>query len=353
MDDLDRTVSASENQPTAIASLSLATVSFALSRGLTFEALEGATGLARSDLISPDKRLPDDAVPRLWRLISSTAHPNEVPSLAMARSAPFSYLGGLVEGAQFAATAGEALCFFVENQTFVAERLALEIHFSPHEDHFAFSASHPADTLDGGRTAEVGTGFSLRALSMILGTDVVPRRVEYGHAPGGPPEVYERYFRAPAAFDQPRTQVIFHRALLDAPVQHANLELFRHLQHHFRLVREGLEDTKTPAALRELRRTIVENANGGDYRAGAAAARLGLSVRSAQRLATAHGRTLSAMIEEVRQSNAKRFLADPSISLASVALLVGYSDDRAFRRAFKAWTGQTPSGYRRQKNESS
>ncbi|MEO1460037.1 MAG: helix-turn-helix domain-containing protein, partial [Pseudomonadota bacterium] len=75
--------------------------------------------------------------------------------------------------------------------------------------------------------------------------------------------------------------------------------------------------------------------------------RAGLSLRTAQRLAAQQNTNLQAMIDAARAANAKAFLADPAISIETMAALLGYSDDRAFRRAFKRWTGATPSAYRR------
>lgn len=332
---------------TTITGLVLATVAFAISRGFTFEALEEATGLRRSELTSADARVPDDASPRLWRLISSKAGPTEVPSLRMAEGAPFSFLGGLAEGAQFAESMGEALDFLVENDKFVADRFTMSVHELLGDKEIAVSADHPLDMLDGGRTVEVGTGLFVRVLSAILHTEFAPARVEFMHVPDGPVEEYQHFFGAPVLFQQPRNQIVFDRSLLSAPVKHANLQLFRYLRIHYHLSRDSILNGDVPAPLRDLKRAILESAHDGDYRTAAAAARAGLSVRAAQRLAAAHSLTLSGMIDMVRRESAERFLVDPSITLEQIAYLLGYSDQRAFRRAFKAWTGLSPSEYRR------
>jgi transcriptional regulator GlxA family with amidase domain len=44
---------------------------------------------------------------------------------------------------------------------------------------------------------------------------------------------------------------------------------------------------------------------------------------------------------------AKDRLRDASLSLEEVAYIVGFSEVRAFRRAFRRWTGTTPGRYRR------
>ncbi len=349
MNDTERTKTATNGRPTTIPGVTFASLSFALSKGLTFEAVENATGLDRRALLAADGRMPEDAAPRLWRLISEKAGPHEVPSLAMARATPFSFLGGLVEGAQFASTLREALHFFVENRTFVSGSLSLAVHEAPETGEMAVVSEHPLSVLDGGRLIEVGTTLSTRIIATLLHREVKPRRVDFRHAQAGPLEVYQRALKAPTRFDQPISQIVFDRELLDAPVHAANVELFEYVRTHFQLARVQLEEEGVPPQLRSLRQAILDSADSGDYRAGAVAARAGISVRSAQRQAAAHGLTLSAMIDSVRRADAERLVQDPSLSLEAVASLIGYSDDRAFRRAFKAWTGQSPSAYRRQR----
>ncbi|MEL6186341.1 MAG: helix-turn-helix domain-containing protein, partial [Myxococcota bacterium] len=44
---------------------------------------------------------------------------------------------------------------------------------------------------------------------------------------------------------------------------------------------------------------------------------------------------------------------DPTLTVAAVSESIGYSDERAFRRAFRRWTQQSPSDYRRALRDSS
>jgi AraC-like DNA-binding protein len=55
----------------------------------------------------------------------------------------------------------------------------------------------------------------------------------------------------------------------------------------------------------------------------------------------------SDLVEEARKQMASDLLEDPRLSLESVAEKLGYSDVANFNRAFKRWTGLTPSGWRK------
>jgi AraC-like DNA-binding protein len=46
-------------------------------------------------------------------------------------------------------------------------------------------------------------------------------------------------------------------------------------------------------------------------------------------------------------NSARLLLSDRALSLAEIAWLLGFSDQSAFHRAFKRWTGLTPASARR------
>ncbi len=81
-----------------------------------------------------------------------------------------------------------------------------------------------------------------------------------------------------------------------------------------------------------------------------AAERVGVSVRTAQRLAQRYvGISPAAMIRRRRlQESAERLRLDPTLDLAALAAELGYSDHAHLTRDFRATLGMTPSSYRRE-----
>jgi AraC-like DNA-binding protein len=78
------------------------------------------------------------------------------------------------------------------------------------------------------------------------------------------------------------------------------------------------------------------------------AARLaGTSVRTLQRRLDEEGVTYSQLLEDLRHDLAIYLLRDPGRQAAEVSNELGYRDPAIFTRAFKRWTGTTPSQYRR------
>lgn len=77
-----------------------------------------------------------------------------------------------------------------------------------------------------------------------------------------------------------------------------------------------------------------------------AARRLGCSRATLARRLQAVGTSFQGVKDELRRDFAMVELARPEVTVEALAETLGYSDSRAFRRAFKAWTGAPPSRFR-------
>jgi AraC-like DNA-binding protein len=51
-------------------------------------------------------------------------------------------------------------------------------------------------------------------------------------------------------------------------------------------------------------------------------------------------------VDEVRRQLAVRYIESPRLSITEIAFLLGYEDVSSFRRAFKKWTGKSPTQVR-------
>jgi AraC-like DNA-binding protein len=75
--------------------------------------------------------------------------------------------------------------------------------------------------------------------------------------------------------------------------------------------------------------------------------RMHMSERSLQRRLAQEAISFDALLDDVRRTLALRYLTEPKLAVAEVAYLLGYSEPSPFHRAFKRWTGMTPSEARR------
>jgi AraC-like DNA-binding protein len=73
---------------------------------------------------------------------------------------------------------------------------------------------------------------------------------------------------------------------------------------------------------------------------------LQLSVRTLRRRLSEDGSSFRALCERIRVETARRLLSEQGMTVAAAAERLGFSDTRAFRRAFKRWLGQVPGKMR-------
>ena len=96
-------------------------------------------------------------------------------------------------------------------------------------------------------------------------------------------------------------------------------------------------------SLRQLIRLYLPS---GDTGIESVAMIAGTSVRTLQRRLAAHQMSYSQLVDEVRLEQALPLLEDPTVPVNEIAYGVGYSRPAHFTRAFRRWTGVSPSEYR-------
>jgi AraC-like DNA-binding protein len=71
-----------------------------------------------------------------------------------------------------------------------------------------------------------------------------------------------------------------------------------------------------------------------------------MSSRTLKRRLLEHGTSFTQLLDQARRRDAVRLLEDPLMDVARVAEALGYRDPPSFTRAFRRWTGDTPTSAR-------
>jgi len=176
--------------------------------------------------------------------------------------------------------------------------------------------------------------------------DLKPNWASFQHS--RPPELheYEAVFRCPLRFDATETAISMDSAIANLPLPHANSQLRRIMDDLSAQLLEQLGSALEPSWLAIARKAALDSLSleGSPISVVAKAAALTeaeLKAKLAER-----GESYRSFVDDLRRGLALGYVRDPNLGLVDIACLLGFSEQSAFQRAFKRWTGVTPRDYR-------
>jgi AraC-like DNA-binding protein len=185
----------------------------------------------------------------------------------------------------------------------------------------------------------------VRSAARFTGGKARPNAVRFVHA-APPADVVEAFARVIGGvvpeFGCDRSEVVYPRSIRALAVPGARPALAAVVEARLEEMLAAIE-RGTPVSARA-RAAIVELLDGGEVGVPQLARALRMSRRSLERALADEGTSARELLEDERKQRALAWLA--SLSVDEVAARLGYSDARAFARAFKRWTGVAPSAAR-------
>jgi AraC-like DNA-binding protein len=172
----------------------------------------------------------------------------------------------------------------------------------------------------------------------------------FAHATPANTREYEKAFEgAGLRFAAPCYGFAFHHDYLEAPLPCADASLHALLCEHVHLTLTQLMQQPTLSGrVREIAsRELLE----GDPTVFTVARELRMSPRTLARRLEREGTTFSALLDNLRQELALRYVTRHELAFTEIAFRLGFSHVEAFYRAFRRWTGQTPLTYRRARGQ--
>jgi len=175
------------------------------------------------------------------------------------------------------------------------------------------------------------------------GQPIAAKFVEFSHAMGDVQSL-EDYFGCSIQIGAKCNRLTIHREDLDLHFASYNLELLEMLTP---LLDQSLNVHQHSSSITEMVKWIIKRSlAGGRPDIQTVASELGMSDRTLQRRLTNECTSFKFLLTQVRQDQAREYLADPSLDIKDVAFLIGYEDQNSFYRAFHLWEGDTPSNWR-------
>ena len=308
--------------------------------GLPAAELLRELGLRRERLAGPDARVPFAAH---VALLEAAARALEEPCFgarlgSAVELAETGLVGYLALSSRDLREALRNLCRYLALQT---EGASAELREEAGEARLLFAALDPAGAASR-QLADFAAARIVRHLAALTGRRVRPVRLELRHEPACP--ALARRLGLPVAVDRPHNAVVLDAGALATPVVEADARLLAILRHYG----DELLARRPPEAdlVAGAERWVLENLHTGGLGVPALARDLGVSARTLRRRLAEHGLTPARLVERLRRELAERYLAEGDFPLGRIAYLLGYGDPATFTRAFRRWTGTTPTRWR-------
>jgi AraC-like DNA-binding protein len=312
-------------------------------QGVSVKELFARTGVQPGYLEDPHARISHRQRLTIYRNARALAKRSDVGLRAGARQRISDY--GIYGYAMVSSsTFGEALKFSVEHAV-MAGPVVMQISFRV-EDNTAILRSHGIQSLGDilPFTAEFWRSSMTSLFSRVLEAPFPTKRMIFPFAAPVHWRNYARMFNCPIDFDADSMEWHFDAGVLDVPCPNANPITAQVCQQFCDVVmaeRPGETDL-----VRNIR-TACLNSPKRFPTADEVAGQLGLSLRTLHRRLANEGLSYQELLDSMRKSVAMEFLENTHLLIDQVAERVGFSDATSFRKAFRKWTGHSPTDYRR------
>jgi AraC-like DNA-binding protein len=179
----------------------------------------------------------------------------------------------------------------------------------------------------------------------ITGTAFAPEAIGFVNPAPADLAPYRAFFGTPPRFGEAETSVRLALTSLQLPLRQPDAALLAILEAQAET--QLMQLPGSDAFEQIVRRQIASLAREGEPCLERVAESLHLSPRTLRRRLQERNRQFRDLHDETLCRIAEGHLRDPRLQLAEVALLLGYSEQSAFTRAFRRWTGTTPAAFRR------
>jgi AraC-like DNA-binding protein len=306
--------------------------------GCDVSKLLSQAGLDPTILNEPTARCPFGQGVALWRCaIEATG--DDAFGLKVASHIKHTSFHALSYGISASSTLKEAFDRIRRYCHVVSDAIEYQLLRCGSEYHFVIQAADnvPVESVD------AVVALHLRMCRSFVGHGYSPLRIELRRAQPSRIRDFESVLRTPLYFGCEQNRIVFDVESMERPLDGANPELARHndaiaLQYLARIERGNIQ-----ARVREV---LMRRLECGEPSQEDVAALLSMSARTLQRRLGESATTYKEILDETRHALALTYLSVPENSLSDVTYLLGFSACSSFTRAFRRWTGLSPSAWR-------
>ena len=328
--------------PSVLAELPAALLRYAEQRGLERASLLTAAGINPRGLPVREGRVFHADLQALWCAVERQMGDPDV-GLSFAESgigvSKYGVVGFL---AMTSPTLGEALTRTVALHPLLRQDAEMSLR---QEDRRVFFEEEQRSGAPWSRQVIEHAFASIVTLSRSwTGGAFAAHEVRFQHRRPRNTAAYERIFGCSVLFEQRKNAIVFDGAALSLPLGSSQSELASYFDSVARTALERLTPGDLSASIRVAIRDALPE---GNMALPWIARRLGVGARTLQRRLNEQQLVYRDLVDEVRRVEAVELVRSTDLSIFEISDRLGYSEAKAFRRAFRRWTGAAPQDARR------
>ena len=191
---------------------------------------------------------------------------------------------------------------------------------------------------------ETGVTAIVQFAQELCGRPLPIDELDFVNPPPKDSAPYDAFFRCKVRFGQTLTRLSLRLDCLQWPLRQHDPHLLKLMDEQVQASLDALPSSGD--LVEQTRRALRYLAPQGVPELERVASELRLSPRVLYRRLAAQGHQFRDLREQTLQHTAKSHLQEGRLPMSDIALLLGYSEQSAFTRAFKRWTGQSPLQWR-------
>ncbi|MDW3193923.1 MAG: AraC family transcriptional regulator ligand-binding domain-containing protein [Cytophagales bacterium] len=196
------------------------------------------------------------------------------------------------------------------------------------------------------RSNESTFSATVVVIRAITETNISPVSVSFKHRSPSNLKDYTAAFQCPVNFDQSVNTITYKTADLETRTAKADFSINQFLVARVEEETNGIEISPNQIATEV--ESLIQNAlPSGIPSIKELGAHMGMSNRTLTRRLSEHGVTFRDLIQKTQERLSKELLKGADRTVAEIAFQTGFSEQSAFNRAFKRWTGVSPIEFRK------
>lgn len=285
----------------------------------------------------PDGRMP---ITDWWRALEMLRNHLDCPHIGveLGKLAEPAHGGALGYMVQACANVAEALQAFQMYQRVLYEGATSTVELQGDLVRVEWPMDYGYSTRESDDTLIVGLVSFLRHATGEL--NLGPSEVGFVYDRPIKVNPYIAFFGCDVKFNVPCTYLTFPASYADRPMLNADPMLHGILKEKVEAQLEARPETEV--FLRWFYQHLLMAIHEGEPTVEMVAKRMLISPRTLFRRLEQRGLLFKDILQETRQQLAEQYLLERRLSHTEIAILLGYSEQSAFSRAFKSWTGKTP-----------